>query len=235
MALFGKVAGSARKFMDSDAGQAILSTLSSIIPGDPYEFMQRRRAQEQRDAQRQQMLAAYSDLAGMMAAPDAQIEGANELVAGANPTAARMGMAPLPLQASRPTGFTGNPEQMKALMQFVGAGGGLDAVSGLGGLIAPKRETFTLGKDQVRYDADGSEIARGPAGAPDRITTDNVIADIASRYTQGRPVNPQEMAILRDWQQKQQKLGQWAPVRGRSDAAPTAGPSIDQPWTLFRQ
>jgi|GEM_PF-5252480 len=154
MAILGKIGqalGQVGRFYTSPEGlQNLQATFQDMANpgGGAFAALQARRdrlMQEQKaEAQRQQMLAAYGDLAGMMAAPDAQIEGANELVAGANPTAARMGMAPLPLQASRPTGFTGNPEQMRALMQFVGAGGGLDAVSGLAGMVAPKRPNMSL-------------------------------------------------------------------------------------------
>ena len=36
MPILGKAAGTARNFLGSNAGQALMRTVSGLIPGDPY-------------------------------------------------------------------------------------------------------------------------------------------------------------------------------------------------------
>lgn len=173
MALLGKAAGAARRFFDSNAGQAILSTLSSIIPGDPYEFLQRRRAQEEKDAKQQAMLSAFGDLVARIQPPDTYTPQVNQLIGAANETGARFGMAPMQRETPRQSGLDlQDPATRQALMSFVGAGGNIDTPFALADRIAPKAvapKVFNVG--------DGTIVAVDEQGVAEPVYTSPLLQD----------------------------------------------------------
>lgn len=139
MPMLGKAAKSARNFLGSDAGQALLSTLSIFVPGDPYGFVQSRKARQEKDARQQTMLSAFNDLIGQIQPPDTYTPQVNQLIGAANETGGRFGMAPMQRETPRPSGLDlQDPRTREALMSFVGAGGNVDAPFALADRMAPK-------------------------------------------------------------------------------------------------
>ena len=129
MPILGKAANSARNFFGSDAGQALLSTLSVFVPGDPYGFVQKSRRQDEKRAQQQQQEQAKRDaISNLMRSyrgPDMETAGVNELIGGANETGAGFGMAPMQRQEPRyQQGFDmGDPNTQSAFANYLGMGG----------------------------------------------------------------------------------------------------------------
>lgn len=188
MALLGKAAGAARRFFDSNAGQAILSTLSSIIPGDPYEFLQRRRAQEEKDAQKQQQLQAIQGLFGQIQ-PDTYTPQVNELIGEAN-MAGRGRFDPMAQMTPKGPSFDfTSPQGQAALMKALGAGVSVDGISALRDFLSPKRNTTKLGEGDALYDDDGNLIAQGRVKppAPERPL---VVPEGGTLFWPGQPGTP---------------------------------------------
>lgn len=155
MPMLGKAAKSARNFLGSDAGQALLSTLSIFVPGDPYGFVQSRKARQEKDARQQTMLSSFNDLIGQIQPPDTYTPQVNQLIGAANETGGRFGMAPMERMTPRPAGLDlQNPQTRAALMSYLGAGGPVDAPFALADRMAPKSEAklFNTRSGVVSYD-----------------------------------------------------------------------------------
>ena len=145
MPMLGKAAKSARNFLGSDAGQALLSTLSIFVPGDPYGFVQRRKMQQEKDAEKEQMLSSFCDLVARIRPPDTYSPQSNQLIGAANETGARFGMAPMQRETPRPSGLDlQDPATRQALMSFVGAGGPIDTPFALAERMAPPAPNMSL-------------------------------------------------------------------------------------------
>lgn len=161
MAIFGKAAGTARRFLDSDAGQAILSTLSSIIPGDPYEFIQRRNREREQFAARQEQRNALSGLLAQFQ-PDTMTPQVNELIGEAN-LAGRGRFNPMDqMQVKAPAFDFTSPQGQAALMNALGSGVSLDGISGLRDLMTPKppeRKLFNTRSGVVSIDPQSGEAS----------------------------------------------------------------------------
>ena len=164
MPMFGKAAGSARKFFGSDAGQALLSTLSVFVPGDPYGFVQRGRRQDEKMAmqqqQQQQRQDAIAGLLGSYRGPDMETAGVNELIGGANETGAGFGMAPMQRQDPRyQQGFDmGDPNTQSAMANFLAMGGSpadMKAIQEMG--RGPKPSYFNTRSGVVAVDPETGE------------------------------------------------------------------------------
>jgi hypothetical protein len=168
MPMFGKSRSSANNFLNSDAGQALLSTLSVFVPGDPYGFVQRRRREEQeaaqQNAQREQYGAALSDLMAQMRGPDTMTPQVNELIGGANMRGGQVGMAPMPMQTPRRAGLDyTDPATRDAFQRFIMAGGKPEFAQGIAESMQPaKPTTYTLSRGQRVVDEAGNVIAEGP-------------------------------------------------------------------------
>ncbi|MCA3750585.1 MAG: hypothetical protein INF04_04140 [Phenylobacterium sp.] len=145
MPMLGKAGKSARNFLNSDAGQALLSTLSIFVPGDPYGFVQSRKARQEKDARQQTMLSSFNDLIGQIQPPDTYTPQVNQLIGAANETGGRFGMAPMQRQTPRPSGLDlQDPRTREALMSFISAGGNVDAPFALADRIAPPAPNMSL-------------------------------------------------------------------------------------------
>jgi hypothetical protein len=143
--MLGKAAKSARNFLGSDAGQALLSTLSIFVPGDPYGFVQSRKARQEKDARQQNMLSSFNDLIGQIQPPDTYTPQVNQLIGAANETGAGFGMAPMQRQTPRPSGLDlQDPRTREALMSFINAGGNVDAPFALADRMAPPAPNMSL-------------------------------------------------------------------------------------------
>ena len=160
MPMFGKAAGSARKFFGSDAGQALLSTLSVFVPGDPYGFVQRGRRQDEKMAQQQrqqqQRQDAISGLISSYRGPDMETAGVNELIGGANETGFRFDQAPMQRQEPRyQPGF--NPA---AIGNFFGQGGSAADAKAMQDLMNPRPhlEAITSGGRTGTFNRDTGEF-----------------------------------------------------------------------------
>ena len=168
MPMFGKSRSSANNFLNSDAGQALLSTLSVFVPGDPYGFVQRRRREEQeaaqQNAQREQFGTALSDLMSQMRGPDTMTPQVNELIGGANMRGGQVGMAPMQMQTPRRAGLDySDPATRDAFQRFIMAGGKPEFAQGIAESLQPaKPTTYTLSRGQRVVDEAGNTIAEGP-------------------------------------------------------------------------
>lgn len=173
MPMLGKAAKSARNFLGSDAGQALLSTLSIFVPGDPYGFVQRRRMQQEKDAEKEQMLSSFGDLVARIRPPDTYTPQVNQLIGAANETGARFGMAPMQRETPRQSGLDlQDPATRQALMSFVGAGGNIDTPFALADRIAPKAvapKVFNVG--------DGTIVAVDDQGVAEAVYTSQLLQD----------------------------------------------------------
>jgi hypothetical protein len=153
--------------LNSDAGQALLSTLSVFVPGDPYGFVQRRRREEQeaaqQNAQREQYGTALSDLMSQMSGPDTMTPQVNELIGGANMRGGQVGMAPMPMQTPRRAGLDySDPATRDAFQRFIMAGGKPEFAQGIAESMQPEKPTtWTLSRGQRVVDEAGNTIAEG--------------------------------------------------------------------------
>jgi hypothetical protein len=165
--MFGKSRSSAKNFLNSDAGQALLSTLSVFVPGDPYGFVQRRRREEQeaaqQNAQREQFGTALSDLMSQMRGPDTMTPQVNELIGGANMRGGQVGMAPMQMQTPRRAGLDySDPATRDAFQRFIMAGGKPEFAQGIAESMQPEKPTtWTLSRGQRVVDEAGNTIAEG--------------------------------------------------------------------------
>lgn len=226
MPILGKAAGTARNFLASDGGQALMRTVSGFIPGDPYGYVLAQQARDKKAAEKEQMLSAFGDLVARIQPPDTYTPQVNQLIGAANETGARFGMAPMQRETPRQSGLDlQDPATRQALMSFVGAGGNIDAPFALADRMVPKnrRRIFEQPSGIVAIDEDTLEtdvIHRDPLA----------IALEQRRLDQYDPTAYGSAA----WKRVQPP----PPPRPRTStqgAAPGAGPSIDQPWTLFKQ
>ncbi len=144
MPLLGKANKSARNFLGSDAGQALLSTLSIFVPGDPYGFVQRRNREREQETAMQQQRNAIGGLLDQFQ-PDTQTPQVNELIGEAN-LAGRGRFDPMAqMQPKAPAFDFTSPQGQAALMNALGAGVSLDGISGLRDFLtpqAPERKLF---------------------------------------------------------------------------------------------
>jgi hypothetical protein len=164
MPILGKAANSARNFFGSDAGQALLSTLSVFVPGDPYGFVQKSRRQDEKRAQQQQQEQAKRDaISGLLSSyrgPDMETAGVNELIGGANETGARFDQAPMQRQDPRwQQGFDmGDPNTQSAFANYLGMGGSpadIKALQDMG--RGPKPSYFNTRSGVVAVDPETGE------------------------------------------------------------------------------
>ena len=162
--MFGKSRSSANNFLNSDAGQALLSTLSVFVPGDPYGFVQRRRREEQeaaqQNAQREQFGTALSDLMSQMRGPDTMTPQVNELIGGANLRGGQVGMAPMQMQTPRRSGLDySDPATRDAFQRFIMAGGKPDFLQGIAeSMQPPKMQTFNTRSGVVGVNPETGEV-----------------------------------------------------------------------------
>ena len=223
MPILGKATKSARNFLGSDAGQALLSTLSIFVPGDPYGFVQRRNRGREQEAAMQQQRNAIGGLLDQFQ-PDTQTPQVNELIGEAN-LAGRGRFNPMAqMQAKAPAFDFTSPQGQAALMNALGAGVSLDGISGLRDFLSPKRNTTKLGENDTLVDDDGNVVGQGRMKPmePQKRSTDSVVADIAYRYSRGEQISPREMELYRLWSAQERKQGQWAPnVSGAPGPRPT--------------
>jgi len=228
MPLFGKTGAKARNFLAGDVGQALMRTASGLIPGDPYGYVMAQRARDEKLAQQQQQRQAYADLLGSYRGPDMQTAGVNELIGGANETGAGFGMAPMQRQDPRyQQGFDmGDPNTQSAMANFLAMGGSpadMKAIQEMG--RGPKPSYFNTRSGVVAVDpetGEANEVYSDPyAGALAQRQIDAQGALAEQRRAGGRA------AMIRATKPP-------APPRARA-AAPVAGPSIDQPWTMFKK
>ena len=196
MPILGKAANSARNFFGSDAGQALLSTLSVFVPGDPYGFVQKSRRQDEKRAQQQQQEQAKRDaISGLLSSyrgPDMETAGVNELIGGANETGAGFGMAPMQRQEPRyQQGFDmGDPNTQSAFANYLGMGGSpadIKALQEMG--RGPKPSYFNTRSGVVAVDpetGEANEVYSDPyAGALAQKQANSLEAQAYQRRAQG--------------------------------------------------
>jgi hypothetical protein len=225
MPLLGKAAGSARNFLNSDAGQALLSTLSVFVPGDPYGFVQRRRREEQeaaqQNAQREQYGTALSDLMAQMRGPDTMTPQVNELIGGANMRGGQVGMAPMPMQTPRRAGLDySDPATRDAFQRFIMAGGKPEFAQGIAESMQPAPRKFVnVGGGRYGYaDPETGEVDFAP---PDPLQQQLLQAQIAALQAQAGQRQAQGQAAM---------INATRP-RGPAPMAGAAG--APGPWTKY--
>jgi hypothetical protein len=217
MPLFGKTGEKARNFLAGDVGQALMRTASGLIPGDPYGYMLARQARDEKMAMQGKAIA---DLMSQFQ-PDTMTPQVNELIGQANYDG-RGRFDALPMQQQQPGRFQfESPEGRAALAKALGAGVSLDGITSLRDFMSPKRNTTKLGPDDILFDDEGNLIAQGPR-TPPKPENPLVVPQGGSVFWPG-----------------QQTPGYVAPKtfapKAPRGGAPVAGPSIDQPWTMFKQ
>lgn len=230
MPIFGKIGqalGQIGRFYTSPEGiQNLQATFQDMANpgGGAFQSLQARRMQL---AQQQQQQQAIQGLLAQMQ-PDTQTPQVNELIGEANMTG-RGRFDPMDqMQVKAPAFDFTSPQGQAALMNALGSGVSLDGISGLRDLLTPKtpeRKLFNTRSGVVSIDpesGEASEVYSDPyaeALAQRQIDAQGALAEqrrAAGRASMIRANRPP------------------APPRARA-AAPTAGPSIDQPWTLFKQ
>lgn len=173
MPLLGKAASTARNFLASDGGQALMRTVSGLIPGDPYGYVLAQQARDKKEAEKEQMLSAFGDLVARIRPTDTYTPQVNQLIGGANETGARFGMAPMQRETPRQSGLDlQDPATRQALMSFVGAGGNIDTPFALADRIAPKAvapKVFNVG--------DGTIVAVDEQGVAEPVYTSPLLQD----------------------------------------------------------
>lgn len=188
--------------------------------------LRKRREDAADEAQR---IAAFNDIIGQIQPPDTYTPQVNQLIGAANETGARFGRAPMLRETPRAAGLDlQNPQTRQALMSFIGAGGNIDAPFALADRIAPPAPNMSLfntrsgvvginpqtGEAQELYsDPYAEALAQRQIDAQDALAEQRRASGRAAEIRANRPPAP----------------------RARAAAAPAAGPSIDQPWTLFKQ
>jgi len=233
MPLLGKAAGSARNFLNSDAGQALLSTLSVFVPGDPYGFVQRRRREEQeaaqQNAQREQYGTALSDLMAQMRGPDTMTPQVNELIGGANMRGGQVGMAPMPMQTPRRAGLDyADPATRDALQRFIMAGGKPDFVQGIAESMQPEN-------DYQLFQTRSGRVAR--VSKSGQLPTQDAFFDEDAAAFSDRQLDQYDPNVEGSpaWSRVQTQRRANAQPQGPAPAAPGAGNPADQPWLQFRR
>ena len=230
MPIFGKIGqalGQIGRFYTSPEGiQNLQATFQDMANpgGGAFQSLQARRMQL---AQQQQQQQALQGLLAQMQ-PDTMTPQVNELIGEAN-MAGRGRFDPMAqMQPKAPAFDFTSPQGQAALMNALGAGISPDGISGLRDLMTPKtpeRKLFNTRSGVVSIDpesGEASEVYSDPyaeALAQRQIDAQGALAEqrrAAGRANMIRANRPP------------------APPRARA-AAPTAGPSIDQPWTLFKQ
>ena len=230
MPIFGKIGqalGQIGRFYTSPEGiQNLQATFQDMANpgGGAFQSLQARRMQL---AQQQQQQQAIQDLLAQMQ-PDTMTPQVNELIGEAN-LAGRGRFNPMDqMQVKAPAFDFTSPQGQAALMNALGAGISPDGISGLRDLMTPKtpeRKLFNTRSGVVSIDpesGEASEVYSDPyaeALAQRQIDAQGALAEqrrAAGRASMIRANRPP------------------APPRARA-AAPAAGPSIDQPWTLFKQ
>ena len=211
---------------------ATMSDVGASLGGGQGSQLAALQAQRQRmemqQRQQQQQQQAYADLLGSYRGPDMETAGVNELIGGANETGAGFGMAPMQRQQPRyQQGFDmGDPNTQSAMANFLAMGGSpadMKAIQEMG--RGPKPSYFNTRSGVVAVDpetGEANEVYSDPyAGALAQRQIDAQGALAEQRRAGGRA------AMIRATKPP-------APPRARA-AAPVAGPSIDQPWTMFKK
>ena len=229
MPMFGKSRSSANNFLNSDAGQALLSTLSVFVPGDPYGFVQRRRREEQeaaqQNAQREQFGTALSDLMSQMRGPDTMTPQVNELIGGANLRGGQVGMAPMQMQTPRRAGLDySDPATREAFQRFIMAGGKPEFAQGIAESMQPAPRKF-VNVGGGRYGYADPETGEVDFAAPDPLQQQLLQAQIAALQAQAGQRQAQGQAAMINANRP----------RGSAPMAGAAGAPADQPWLQFRR
>lgn len=165
MPILGKAAGTARNFLGSNAGQALMRTVSGFIPGDPYGYVLAQQARDRKLDQQQQQRDAIQGLLAQIQ-PDTYTPQVNELIGEAN-MAGRGRFDPMAQMTPKGPSFDfTSPQGQAALMNALGAGVSVDGISALRDFLSPKRNTTKLGEGDALYDDDGNLIAQGRVKPP---------------------------------------------------------------------
>ena len=247
MPLFGKRKGDMTPEEQAAARQRrreLLETIGATMSdmanpgGGAFSALQARRdrlMQEQKaEAQRQQMLSSFNDLIGQIQPTDTMTPQVNQLIGAANETGSRFDMAPMDRMAPRPSGLDlQNPKTRAALTSYLGAGGSIDAPFALADRVAPPPPNMSL------FNTRSGVVGINPqTGETQQLYSDRYAEALAE----------QQIAAQRALAGQRSAAGQAAAVRANAalinanrpratgdGARPGAGPSIDQPWTLFKQ
>lgn len=188
MPILGKAAGTARNFLASDGGQALMRTVSGFIPGDPYGYVLAQQARDRKLDQQQQQRDAIQGLLAQIQ-PDTYTPQVNELIGEAN-MAGRGRFDPMAQMAPKGPSFDfTSPQGQAALMNALGAGVSVDGISALRDFLSPKRNTTKLGEGDALYDDDGNLIAQGRVKppAPERPL---VVPEGGTLFWPGQPGTP---------------------------------------------
>ena len=228
MPILGKAAGTARNFLGSDAGQALMRTVSGFIPGDPYGYVLAKEARDKKEAEKEQMLSSFGDLVARIRPPDTYTPQVNQLIGAANETGARFGMAPMQRETPRQSGLDlQDPATRQALMSFVGAGGNIDTPFALAERMAPPAPNMSL------FNTRSGVVGINPqTGEAQELYSDPYAEALAQRQIDAQGALAEQRRAA--GQANMIRANRPPAPRSRA-AAPAAGPSIDQPWTLFKQ
>ena len=230
MPIFGKIGqalGQMGRFYTSPEGiQNLQATFQDMANpgGGAFQSLQERRM---RLAQQQQQQEAIQGLLAQLQ-PDTQTPQVNELIGAANQTGARFGQAPMAQMTPRAPAFDfTSPQGQAALMNALGAGVSLDGISSLRDFLTPKtpeRKLFNTRSGVVSIDPESGEASE--------VYSDPYAEALAQRQIDAQSA----LAEQRRASGRANMIRANRPPAPRSRAAaPAAGPSIDQPWTLFKQ
>lgn len=214
MPILGKAAGTARNFLASDGGQALMRTVSGFIPGDPYGYVLAQQARDKKLDQQQQQRDAIQGLLAQIQ-PDTYTPQVNELIGEAN-MAGRGRFDPMAQMTPKGPSFDfTSPQGQAALMKALGAGVSVDGISALRDFLSPKRNTTKLGEGDALYDDEGNLIAQGRVKppAPERPL---VVPEGGTLFWPGQPGTPLSPAY------KVPKT--YAPPKAPSSAGPKGAP-----------
>jgi hypothetical protein len=201
---------------------ATMSDMGSNFGGEQGTRLQALTARDQKLAMQRQQQQAYADLMGSYRGPDMETAGVNELIGGANETGAGFGMAPMQRQDPRyQPGF-----DPAAIGKFFGQGGSAADAKAMQDLMNPPSNRRFVTGGAGRYGTMDTDTGEIDMGAPDPMQQQLLQAQIDALLAQaGQRTQQGNAAIIRATQQPPPRAG----------AAPVAGPSIDQPWTMFKQ
>ena len=239
MAILGKIGqalGQIGRYYTSPEGlqtaQAMLMDYANPGAG-AYMALQSRREkmlQERKDEEkRQQMLSSFNDLVGRIRPPDTYTPQVNQLIGAANETGARFGMAPMQRNTPQPSGLDlQDPTTRQALMSFVGAGGNIDTPFALAERMAPPAPNMSL------FNTRSGVVGINPqTGEAQELYSDPYAEALAQRQIEAQGALAEQRRAA--GQANMIRANRQPAPRARAAAAPAAGPSIDQPWTLFKQ
>lgn len=194
--------------------------------GGQMAALRKRREDAADEAQR---IAAFGDLVGRIRPPDTYTPQVNQLIGAANETGARFGMAPMQRETPRQSGLDlQDPATRQALMSFVGAGGNIDTPFALAERMAPPAPNMSL------FNTRSGVVGINPqTGEAQELYSDPYAEALAQRQIEAQGALAEQRRAA--GQANMIRANRQPAPRARAAAAPAAGPSIDQPWTLFKQ